>query len=164
MECGMDMKERYKSLAVLLEEMAPVSIVRTLWRVTAAEARRSSEYFVDHCFAQRDSVNESIRPHDLQLDYLRALYPKEDKEALALIHGARLLSNVVAKDPQPFASQMIGRLLRLREAPAIQHFMDGIAAGTLRPWLRPLHPAPAPQVGHCCAHWKATLIGSVAWR
>jgi hypothetical protein len=39
-------------------------------------------------------AGESIRLHDLQLDYVRAQYP--DKEALGLIHGAiRLSSNVI---------------------------------------------------------------------
>ena len=46
-----------------------------------------------------------------------------DKEALDLIHGAvRLSSNVLAKDPGQFASQMVGRLLPHSEMPAIERF------------------------------------------
>ena len=83
-----------------------------------AEARRISRQFVDRSLAQRDGAGESIRLHDLQLDYVRAQYP--DKEALELIHGAvRLSSNVIAKDPDQFASQMMGRLLPYRDMPAI---------------------------------------------
>ena len=72
-----------------------------------AEARRISRHFVDRSLAQRDGADESIRLHDLQLDYVRAQYP--DHDALDLIHGAiRLSSHVIARDPGQFTSQMIG--------------------------------------------------------
>ena len=76
---------------------------------------------MDRSLAQRDGADESIRLHDLQLDYVRAQYP--DKEALELIHGAvRLSSHVIARDPEQFASQMVGRLLPYRDMSAIERF------------------------------------------
>src|ERR1035437_2630122 len=88
-------------------------------------------------------IEGGIRLHDLQLNYVRAKYP--DREALALIHGAvRLSAHVIEKDARQFASQVVGRLLPYRETPAIGHFIDEIAAGPPRPWLRPLPPALHP--------------------
>ena len=43
-----------------------------LWNVSEEEARRISRNFVDRSLAQSDSATESIRLHDLQLDYVRA--------------------------------------------------------------------------------------------
>src|SRR5215471_15658026 len=99
-----EMQEQYKALAVLLEDMAaPLSILETLWNVGEAGARRISRQFVDRSLAQRDGAAESIRLHDLQLDYVRAQYV--DKEALMLIRGAvRLSSHVIERDPSQFAS------------------------------------------------------------
>jgi hypothetical protein len=45
-----------------------------------------SRQFTDRSLAQRDGAAESIRLHDLQLDYVRAQYA--GKEALALIRDA----------------------------------------------------------------------------
>ncbi|MBV8833199.1 MAG: hypothetical protein JO108_28720, partial [Acidobacteriaceae bacterium] len=139
-----ELQERYKALAVLLEDMvAPLPILQTLWNVSEAETRRSSRQIVDRSLAQPDDAGDSIRLHDLQLDYVRAQYP--DKEALELIHGAlRLSSNVIARDPGQFASQMVGRLLPYHEMPAIEEFTKRIAEGTRIPWLRALQPALHP--------------------
>jgi WD40 repeat protein len=138
-----EIEQRYCKLAVLLEDMpAPLPILQTLWNVDGAEARRIARRLADRSLAQRDSES-AIRLHDLQLDYVRARYP--DREALALIHGAiRLAAHVIAKDPRQFASQVLGRLLPYRDAPAIQQFIGEIAAGAPRPRLRPLHPALHP--------------------
>ena len=98
---------------------------------------------MDRSLAQRDGADESIRLHDLQLDYVRAQYP--DKEALELIHGAiRLSAHVIGKDPEQFASQMVGRLLPYRDMPAIERFTERVVEGTRTPWLRPLQPALHP--------------------
>jgi WD40 repeat protein len=139
-----EMQEQYKGLAVLLEEMAaPLPILQTLWDASEAEARRISRNLVDRSLAQRHGAAESIRLHDLQLDYVRAQFL--DKEALELIHGAlRLSSNVIAKDPGQFASQMVGRLLPHQDVPFIDEFNKRVADGTRSPWLRPLHPALYP--------------------
>jgi WD40 repeat protein len=136
--------QRYLALAVLLEDMAAAPAVQqTLWNVDEAEALETSARFVDLSLAQRDPSVDGIRLHDLQLDYVRDRYPVP--EALHLIHGAvRLSSHVIEKDPRQFASQVLGRLLPYRDAPAIQQFIDEMAAGAPTPWLRPLHPALHP--------------------
>ena len=141
-----EVQKRYKALAVLLEDMpAPLPILQSLWNVDEAEARRSSRLLADRSLAQCDSADESIRLHDLQLDYVRAQWLKADKEALKLIHGAiRLSSHVIVKDPGQFASQMIGRLLPYHDLAAIQQFVERVAQGATKPWLRPLRPALYP--------------------
>jgi len=137
---------RYLALAVLLEEMAAAPPVQQcLWGVDENQAAETAEQFVSLSLAQRDQPEGSIRLHDLQLDYVRAQWPKEDTEALELIHGAILLSsNAIARDPGQFASQMVGRLLSYREMPAIEKFNKLVAEGTETPWLRPLQPALHP--------------------
>ena len=141
-----EMQERYKALAVVLEDMAaPLAILETLWNVDRPEARRISRNFMDRSLAQRDGADEGIRLHDLQLDYVRAQYPREDKEALKLIQGAiRLSLNVLASDPEQFASQVVGRLVSYHEIPAVDKFTKRVAEGARRPWLRVLHPALDP--------------------
>src|ERR1039458_8902952 len=137
-------KERYLALAVMLEDM-PVApaVQQTLWNVNEADALETADRFVGLSLAQRDASGDGIRLHDLQLDYVRAQYP--DPEALELIRGAvRLSAHVIEKDPRQFASQVVGRLLPYRDAPAIQQFIDEIASGAPTPWLRPLHPALHP--------------------
>jgi WD40 repeat protein len=138
------MQQRYKALAVLLEDMAaPLPILETLWNVDTAEARRISRSLVDRSLAQRNGADESIRVHDLQLDYVRAQY--SDKEALELIRGAvRLSSSVTARGPDQFASQLVGRLLPHQDAPSMDEFTKRVANGTRSRWLRPLHPALYP--------------------
>ena len=139
-----EMQEQYKALAVLLEDMpAPLPILATLWNVDASDARLISNRLVELSLAQLEGATESIRLHDLQLDYVRAQYA--DKEALYLIHGAlRLSSNVIARDPDQFASQMVGRLLSYQDMPAIADFTRQVVEGTQQPWLRSLHPALHP--------------------
>jgi WD40 repeat protein len=137
-------RERYFALAVLLEDMAAAPAVQhTLWNVDEGEALETAERLVGLSLAQRDADGGGIRLHDLQLDYVRAQYA--DREALALIHGAvRLSAHVIEKDPRQFASQVVGRLLPHRDAPAIEQFLDEIAVGVPRPWIRPLQPALHP--------------------
>ena len=136
-----EMRQRYKALAVLLEEMsAPLPILETLWNVSEAEARRISRHFVDRSLAQREAERESLRLHDLQSDYVRSQYP--DKDALGLVHSAmRLSSHVLAEDPRQFASQMVGRLMRHAKQPAVGRLVSSIVAGAPRPWLRPQWPS-----------------------
>ncbi len=85
---------------------------------------------------------------------------------LCLVHGAlRLSSNVIARDPGQFCSQMVGRLLSYRDMPAIARFTDRVAKGTGIPWLRPLHVALYPPgsalvrtlEGHTAAVWGVAL-------
>jgi len=137
----------YLALAVLLEDMAAAPAVqRTIWNVDETKALETAERLVGLSLAQRDAPSGGIRLHGLQMDYVRAQYP--DPEALALILGAvRLSAHVIEKDPRQFASQVVGRLLPHREVPAIQLFIDEIAAGAPRPWLRLLHPALDPPGG-----------------
>jgi len=139
-----DIQQRYKALAVLLEDMpAPLPILETLWNVNEAEARRISRQFVDRSLAQRDGAEECIRLHDLQLDYVRAQYGHA--EALELIRGAvRLSAHVIERAPRQFASQLVGRLLPHRGVPAIRQFIDEIQIGAPKPWLRPLYAALSP--------------------
>jgi WD40 repeat protein len=139
-------RARYLTLAVLLEEMAAApSVQQCLWGMDENQAAETAEQFVSLSLAQRDQPEGSIRLHDLQLDYARAHYPKEDKEALALIHGAvRLSSHVIVKDPDQFASQMVGRLLSYQDRPAITEFTKRVADGKRTPWLRPLCAAIIP--------------------
>jgi NB-ARC domain/TIR domain/WD domain, G-beta repeat len=136
-------RRRYVALAVLLEDMPAASAVQqTLWKVDAGEALETAEQFVSRSLAQRDGES-GIRLHDLQLDYVRARYPKP--EALELIHGAvRLSAHVIENDPQQFASQVVGRLLPHRSIGGIQTFVDEVAAGAPTPWLRPLREALHP--------------------
>ncbi|MSV29537.1 MAG: TIR domain-containing protein, partial [Bryobacterales bacterium] len=136
--------QRYLALAVMLEDMAVApSVQRTLWNVDEGGAMETAEQFISLSLAQRDGAKGGIRLHDLQLDYVRWLYP--DRDALELIHGAvRLSAHVIEKDPHQFASQVLGRLLPYRDAPGIARFLGEVAAGAPVPWLRPLHAALHP--------------------
>ena len=137
-------RQRYLQLGVLLEDMtAAPQVLQCIWGVDETDAAETSEQFVALSLAQRDQPEGSIRLHDLQLDYVRAQFP--DKEALDLIHGAvRLSSNVIAKDPEQFASQMVGRLVSYQDMPAVAGFTERVGEGAQRPWLRELHPALHP--------------------
>src|ERR1019366_8646431 len=139
-------RARYLALAVLLEEMAAAPPVQQcLWEVDENQAAETAEQFVSLSLAQRDQPEGSIRLHDLQLDYVRAQWPRENKGALELIHGAvRLSSNVIGKDPGQFASQMVGRLLTYQDTPAIAELTKRVAEGERTPWLRALHPTLHP--------------------
>jgi WD40 repeat protein len=134
-------RERYLALAVMLEDM-PVhpAIQRALWGADESECVESAEQFVSLSLAHRDEPTGGIRLHDLQLDFVRALWP--DKNALELIKGAmRLSAHVIEKDPLQFASQMVGRLLALEDA---REFLERLARSAPRPWIRPLWPALHP--------------------
>jgi WD40 repeat protein len=133
------MQERYRDLAVMLEDMPiPLSILQTLWGGDEAEVRRISRHFVDRSLAWRDG--DGIRLHDLQLDYVRTLYP--NKDVLELIHGAmRLSAHVIAKDPRQFASQMVGRSLAHHR---LRGFVERLSARAPRPWIRPVQPTLHP--------------------
>ncbi len=138
------MQKHYLGLAVLLEDMsAPISVLQALWDVTKVEARYISGHLVDRSLAQRDVAGEAIRLHDLELDYVRARY--SDREALRLIHGAiRLSAHIIARDPEQFASQVVGRLLPHQESVSIQRFTNSVSVGTPSPWLRSLWPTLHP--------------------
>jgi WD40 repeat protein len=131
------MQERYKALAVLLEDMAaPLPVLQVLWGIDESEARRTSRHFVDRSLAQREGAAESIRLHDLQLDYVRAQCP--DKQALELIHEAVRYSGVIAKDAGQLVSQMVGRLSPYDVQPTIGEFLKKLCESARFPWLRPL--------------------------
>jgi hypothetical protein len=143
----LQMQERYLKLAVLLEDMpAPSVVLQTLWAVNEAETRRTARYLVDRSLATWESAQDpsrGIKLHDLQLDYIRALYPS--RESLNLIQETiRLSAHVIQNDPQQFASQVTGRLLPHRASTGIQAFLDEIAKGAPKPWLPPLRPALHP--------------------
>ena len=166
-------RARYLALAVLLEEMAAAPPVQQcLWGVDENQAAETAEQFVSLSLAQRDQPEGSIRLHDLQLDYVRAQYPREDKEALELIHGAiRLSSHVIARDPEQFASQMVGRLLPYRERPAIERFASGLlrapehlaaAAAAQRFIRRELALIRTLAGPHWFCHWRGGECGRAA--
>src|ERR1700685_908373 len=138
------LQDHYTALAVLLDDMtATLPILQMLWDVSESEARRISRRLVDLSLAHRGQADEGIRLHDLQLDYVRALYP--DCQALELIHSAlRLSSQIIDRDPGQFASQMIGRLFAYRDLPAINGFTERLSHGAKNFWLRPMQPALRP--------------------
>jgi WD40 repeat protein len=137
------MQERYKALAVLIEDVpTPLPILEILWGVDEAEARSASQHFVDRSLALRDG-DEAVRLHDLQLDYVRAQF--QQKDALDLIHGAmRLSAHVIGRDPDQFVSQMTGRLAGYRDVKPVERFTEQLANGARTAWLRAqqatLHP------------------------
>ena len=137
-------RDRYVALAVMPEEVAIAPLVQQcLWRVDENEAAEIAEQLVSRSLAQRERPEGSVRLHDLQLDYVRAQYP--DKKALELICGAvRLSSNVIAKDPGQFASQIVGRLLPYRNMAAIAEFSKRTAEGAHSSWLRSTQPTLHP--------------------
>jgi hypothetical protein len=74
---------------------------------------------------------------DLEADY-RTVLAERPGRALRLVHGALLLSmHILVKDGRQLASQMVGRLLGLRE---VTGFVESVTAAAPRPWIRPLHP------------------------
>jgi WD40 repeat protein len=138
------MQERYKELAVLLEDMsAPPAILQMLWNVDRDEAARIARLLIDRSLAQLDDLSKGIRLHDLQLDYVRAQFP--DRKALDVIHGAiRLSAHIITGNPGQFASQIVGRLLPHHALTAIREFAERTAEGTFEPWLRPLKATLIP--------------------
>jgi hypothetical protein len=84
----------------------------------------------------------------------------EPSVEVELLQGAlRLSAHVLAVDPRQFASQMLGRLLAHGDVPGVGKFVDEVAAGAPRPWLRPLWPTLHPP-GTGLAR---TLEGHSAW-
>jgi WD40 repeat protein len=69
---------------------------------------------------------------------------KNDVNAGFAQGALRLSANVVSPNPDQFASQLVGRLLRHRDAPAIAHLVEKVSAAARKPWLRPLYPALHP--------------------
>jgi WD40 repeat protein len=137
-------RARYLALAVLLEDM-PVhpAIQQVLWNADDLDCLETAEQFVNLSLAQRDQETGGIRLHDLQMDYIRAQHP--DRKSLELIHGAvRLSSNVIARDPSQFVSQLVGRLLSYESEPAIRRFTSSLEHTARKPWLRALYPALHP--------------------
>ena len=139
-----EMQERYRTLAVLLEDMAaPLPVLQALWNTSESDARRTSQHLADRALAQSDSSGEGIRVHGLQLEYIRALYP--DREALDLIHGAiRLSADVIESDPAQFASQLVGRLLPHHDSASVMQFTGEVSEGAPAAWLRSLWPTLQP--------------------
>src|SRR5215469_3154389 len=137
-------RKRYVALAVTPEEMVVVpQVQQCLWGLDENGAAETAEQFVGLSLAQREPPEGSVRLHDLQLDYVRALYP--DKGALDLIRGAiRLSWHVITRDPAQFASQMIGRLLSHQDAPTVEGFTKRVAEGMRGAWLRPLQATLHP--------------------
>ena len=154
-------RERYVALAVLPEDMpAAVPVQQCLWNVDEGEAAETAQQFVTLSLAQRCQPEGSMRLHDLQSDYIRQQCP--DQEVLPLLQSSlRLSSNVMAKDPGQFASQVIGRLLPHTGVPSIEHFMNRVAAGTRSPWLRPLQATLNPS-GTALIRSLESHLGSVA--
>ena len=138
------MQERYRALAVLLEDMsAPLPVLQALWNATEPDARCISQHLVDRSLVQRDGAGEGIRLHGLQLDYIRAKYA--DREALQLIHGAiRLSADVIESDPAQFASQVVGRLLPHHDFASVAQFTSEVSEGAPTAWLRSLWPTLQP--------------------
>lgn len=136
-------RDCYFALAVLLEDM-PIhpEIQQVLWKANALDAIDTAETLVGLSLAQRDG-KESIRLHDLQLDYIRAQYPSS--KTLGLIHDAlRLSFHVIDSDPGQFVSQMTARLLPHQNEPSIRDFSRDLISGSHRPWLRLIHPTLSP--------------------
>jgi WD40 repeat protein len=133
-------RERYLSLAVLMEDMTvAVPVQRTLWDANEMDALDTTERFISLSLASRDGEAGAIHLHDLQLDYIRGRYP--DAEILGLVRSAvRLSWHVLEHHPMQCASQLVGRLLLHRAAPAIKQFITRTTRAAPLPWLRPLLP------------------------
>jgi WD40 repeat protein len=137
-------RERYLALAVLLEDMSiHPAIQQVLWNADEGDCLETAEQFVSLSLAQREEDGGGIRLHDLQFDYIRAQQP--DPESLELIQGAvRLSSNVIARDPSQFVSQLVGRLFPYENQPAIRRFTSSLTKAAPKPWLRLLQPTLHP--------------------
>jgi WD40 repeat protein len=82
------------------------------------------------------------------------------EQPLRLVQGAlRLSAHIIGKDPQQFASQMVGRLLPYQEMPLVQQFIETITKAAPRPWLRPLwpvlHPPGTALIGTLVGHTES---------
>lgn len=163
--------ERYISLAVLPKGMpAPLTILQTLWGVSHSDATETASRLVSLSLAHPDGRG-GIRLE--RQETLWAEYP--DAEALKLIHSAHELARqVIAKDPDQYAAQMVGRLFPYSKQPGINVFVANVTKGAPHTWLRPtqaaLNPAGTalvraiPSEGYNCVtvNWKKRLV--VCWR
>jgi hypothetical protein len=138
-----DVQQKYAKLAVIPEDYsAPLAVLRTVWNLAEVEARAMARLLASRSLAEQEG-EDSIRLHDLQLDYVRAQH--SDMAGLNLIRGAvRLSANVIEKEPLQFASQVVGRLLPHKSVAVIKQFSQEIAEAAPRPWLRPLWPGLDP--------------------
>ena len=135
---------------------------------------------VDECVALARDPHWLLNKCEHQLvlsldqDYevvLDAIHPTTDARArerklIELLRGALKLSmHVLVADPRQLASQMVGRLLPFEDMPAIRSFIDEIANGAPRPWLRPLHPALQPPGGPLIrtleGHWGGVMAVAI---
>ena len=156
-------RKRYLALAVLLEDI-PIHplIQRVLWNADEFEVLDAADELVRLALAERAGDDGSLRLHDLLLDYVRAQYP--DREALDLIHGAvRLSSHIIEREPEQFASQLVGRLLPYAGTPTVRNFTEALAKAAPRPWLHALFPALRPPGPAFFVLSKATLASRL-WR
>ncbi len=141
------MRNRYKALAMLLEDMpAPLPVLRILWNTSESETRRTIQHFVDRSLAQTDAASWDLRLHDLQLDYVRSQY--QDKETLRLVHDAiRLSSHVIQRDPSQSASQILSRLLSFGSSGPINELVRNIINVSGEHGFVPLKPGLTPPGG-----------------
>jgi hypothetical protein len=137
---GQSDRDRYLQLGILLEDMpAPIAILRTVWGVDEGAAIETAERFMSLSLASRYDKNSGVRLHDTQLDYVQANYP--DQTALKVIQEAmKLSSDVIARDPLQFASQLVGRLLSHRSVPSIDSLTRLAESFAPRPWIASLFP------------------------
>jgi WD40 repeat protein len=133
---------RYLALGILLDDMPAHPVIQQLlWRAKSGDALVTAERLIDLSLAQRDG--DSLRLHDLQLDYVRRESPWS--EGLSTIHEAiRLSYHIIEKDPHQLASQLVGRLLGLQSRPVIGAFVRRLIAATPFAWLRPRTPSLTP--------------------
>jgi len=110
------------------------------WHLVQAERKQDLERILS------DPVWIQAKLKATDVNALIADYEQVKPSAeMELIQGAlRLSSHVLTADAKQFAGQMVGRLLPLRESPAIQRFIGEVAAAAPACWLRPLHPALHP--------------------
>lgn len=137
-------QRRYRALAVMLDDMAcPVPVLEVLWGTDGGEARQIAKYLADRSLGAWDDDEDGLRLHDLQLDYIRALFP--DARALEMIQSAvRLSAHVITVSPSQFSSQMLGRLLPHVLNPAVDAFCKHVIENTRGAWLKPARPALTP--------------------
>jgi WD40 repeat protein len=158
------MQDRLLKLAVLLEDVpAPIAILQALWKLDERKARHSARYLVDRSLASWAFAGDAargIKLHDLQLDYVRAIYT--DQAALDLIlSAARLSSPIIDQDPGQFSSQLVGRLLEYDQMPSINRFTATISDGAPRPWLRPLRASLVSPSGKLIPESKGHLASVI---
>ena len=79
------------------------------------------------------------------LEAERSVTDEPETSALRIVQGAlRLSANVMARDPDQFSSQMVGRLLPCQDVPGVDEFVKRVVEGTRIPWLRSLQATLHP--------------------